>query len=365
LSSDQSLKFGNIRANPELFEWNLDDIRIYKRALKSDEIEALYFENGFPGRLPTIITRSISDISTTSAQSGGVFSLDENTEIIKKGICWNNFPNPDIGSFKTENGGGLDPFSATLTNLQPNTTYYVRAYSINNAGIGYGKEISFKTRGNDSIDLNKGLMAYYPFHGNANDESGNGHQGTTNGAVLTNDRFGNPDYAYKFDGQTNLIYVTDLHIPFYGATINCWAKGLNKIGLQDIMAKYFGYWDIELLIRMIDKYYQIEWSIGDKHVELSNKGDSVNPGLSGFDMLTLVYDGTQIYLYINNTIVDSKTISGTIFNNSLPLLFGGSDRGSSGSPRFNGIIDDIRIYNRPLNNAEITTLYNEENDYPK
>jgi len=45
-------------------------------------------------------------------------------------------------------------------------------------------------------DLNDGLVAHYPFNGNANDASGNGFDGTVNGAILTEDQFGNPDSAY-------------------------------------------------------------------------------------------------------------------------------------------------------------------------
>ena len=44
---------------------------------------------------------------------------------------------------------------------------------------------------NSMADLNNGLVAYYPFNGNANDASGNGNNGTVNGATLTTDRFGN------------------------------------------------------------------------------------------------------------------------------------------------------------------------------
>ena len=51
-------------------------------------------------------------------------------------------------------------------------------------------------------DLNYGLLAYYPFNGNANDESGNGNNGIVNGATLTTDMHGNANSAYNFDGNT-------------------------------------------------------------------------------------------------------------------------------------------------------------------
>jgi len=52
----------------------------------------------------------------------------------------------------------------------------------------------------DTVDLTRGLVAYYPFNGNANDESGNGNNGTINGPVLADDRAGNSNSAYFFDG---------------------------------------------------------------------------------------------------------------------------------------------------------------------
>ena len=50
----------------------------------------------------------------------------------------------------------------------------------------------------------EGLVAWYPFNGNANDESGNENHGTVNGATLTADRFGNVNGAYSFDGGSHI-----------------------------------------------------------------------------------------------------------------------------------------------------------------
>ncbi|TGO02752.1 hypothetical protein PN36_19595 [Candidatus Thiomargarita nelsonii] len=58
-------------------------------------------------------------------------------------------------------------------------------------------------------DLSDGLVAYYPFNGNAQDESGNGHHGTVYGAILVNDRFENIDSAYHFDGINDFIQISD------------------------------------------------------------------------------------------------------------------------------------------------------------
>ena len=55
------------------------------------------------------------------------------------------------------------------------------------------------------VDLDRGLVAYYPFNGNANDESGNGNDGIVNGSTLTSDRNGDDNAAYEFDGLNGYI----------------------------------------------------------------------------------------------------------------------------------------------------------------
>ncbi|MFX0200424.1 MAG: LamG domain-containing protein, partial [Candidatus Hodarchaeota archaeon] len=74
-------------------------------------------------------------------------------------------------------------------------------------------------------DLSDGLVAYYPFSGNANDASDNGHDGIVIGATLTTDRLGNPNSAYNFDGINDLVavlYSSDFQLPTY--TIAAWIR---------------------------------------------------------------------------------------------------------------------------------------------
>ncbi len=75
-----------------------------------------------------------------------------------------------------------------------------------------------------------GLVGYWPFNGNANDESGNGNNGTVNGATLTTDRNGNGNAAYSFDGVDDYIDNTSNGLPFGNTnrTINCWILNNNN-----------------------------------------------------------------------------------------------------------------------------------------
>ena len=78
--------------------------------------------------------------------------------------------------------------------------------------------------------LSDGLVAYYPFNGNANDESGNRNNGTVNGSTLTTDRFGNANCAYSFDGVNDYITIQESDILKVTSelTITTWVK-INSI----------------------------------------------------------------------------------------------------------------------------------------
>ena len=85
-----------------------------------------------------------------------------------------------------------------------------------------------------------GLVAYYPFTGNAADSSGNGNDGTVNGATLTTDRFGNADGAYSFNGTSDYIQAPHNNALNFGTgdfTVSGWVNYSSKTGQQKIFNK--------------------------------------------------------------------------------------------------------------------------------
>jgi uncharacterized protein (TIGR02145 family) len=96
--------------------------------------------------IPTVTTPAITYITVNSASSGGIVTADGGSEVISRGVCWNNAANPTTADSKTIDGTGTGSFSSNITGLTANTTYYVRAYAINSAGTGYGNQTIFKTR---------------------------------------------------------------------------------------------------------------------------------------------------------------------------------------------------------------------------
>ena len=96
--------------------------------------------------VPTLTTTAITDISVNSAKSGGSISSDGSSSITARGVVWGTATNPTIAlSTKTSDGTGTGSFQSSISGLVANTKYYVRAYATNNAGTGYGNELSFTT----------------------------------------------------------------------------------------------------------------------------------------------------------------------------------------------------------------------------
>ena len=92
-----------------------------------------------------LTTTAITSITQTTAVSGGNITDDKGGSVIARGVCWGKTPNPTISDFKSEDGIGTGSFTSSITGLTAGTTYYVRAYSTNSAGTGYGNQVSFIT----------------------------------------------------------------------------------------------------------------------------------------------------------------------------------------------------------------------------
>ncbi|MCX6301008.1 MAG: DUF1566 domain-containing protein [Bacteroidia bacterium] len=96
--------------------------------------------------LPTVTTTAISNITNTSASSGGEVTDDGGANITARGVCWSTTTIPTVAvTTKTTDGTGAGVFTSAIIALTASTTYYVRAYATNSEGTGYGNEISFAT----------------------------------------------------------------------------------------------------------------------------------------------------------------------------------------------------------------------------
>ena len=97
--------------------------------------------------VPTLTTTSITNITATSASSGGNIMSDGGAEISVRGVCWGANINPTTSDSKTTDGTGDDQYSSNLSGLTAGSTYHIRAYATNSVGTAYGADLSFTTLG--------------------------------------------------------------------------------------------------------------------------------------------------------------------------------------------------------------------------
>jgi hypothetical protein len=214
-----------------------------------------------------------------------------------------------------------------------------------------------------------GLVGWWPFSGNANDESGNNYNGTVNGATLTTDRFGNVNSAYSFNGSSDYIQVADataLRLSGTDYTISVWFNETYLVNTehQAIISKRNPYTppaNLDGWLLYIDVLTSPMGKVGIVPAGYPNTcAYTANPiTLNNWVNIVEVYhSGTQIVETYMNGVLNNTTTGVSSPNNTTTLpLYIGSDK-ESNSYFFNGKIDDIGIWNRALTYQEITDLYN-------
>jgi hypothetical protein len=212
-----------------------------------------------------------------------------------------------------------------------------------------------------------GLVAYYPFNGNANDASVNGNNGTVNGATLDVDRFGNLNSTYDFNGINNFIDLGNsqsLNSLQLNYTISYWIHKSDSIKNGMVIASFApGFngagWRYHSGVRgdSIESRFMrsdnITWAIN------SAFQDSVN--LNKWLNICNVRNGVNFSTYVNGVLSSNSIVPNTTINNAPQNTLATTKIGAnwpSSNEYFGGKIDDIGIWNRALNQQEITSLYN-------
>jgi hypothetical protein len=209
-----------------------------------------------------------------------------------------------------------------------------------------------------------GLVGYWPFNGNANDESGNGNNGTVNGAALAVDRFGDNSKAYSFNGTSDFIEVSNsTGLNLIGEmSMSAWVhtSGYNNQNYQTILDKAESYWVWEYLMTL-------SYHIGVIHegkmltaraLGMGNQEQawSVTPYVSSsWELWTVIYSTGNVKIFKNGILDLTQSFSLVPNINLGSLLFG---RGYDLSSQFYGSLDDIGIWNRALTADEVLSLYN-------
>ena len=120
----------------------------YVRAYATNSVGTTYgeqFEFCTADGLPTVVTDTVTNVSATTATTGGEAMADGGFAITARGVCWSTAQQPTIQNNHTTDNVGLGPFASQITALEPGTTYYVRAYATNASGTAYGAQRVFTT----------------------------------------------------------------------------------------------------------------------------------------------------------------------------------------------------------------------------
>jgi len=213
--------------------------------------------------------------------------------------------------------------------------------------------------------INDGLVAHYPFNGNANDESGNGNNGTVNGATLTTDRFGNGNSAYAFDGVDDYIQIEESALIDFQNTdsfsMAFWFKTYSSKPNMVLIGKSIRNYANGYGFIMYHTYAgncplpgYIDFFVG------GGTGESCSWALNdgSWHFLTGIYNSSTnlILLYVDGVLQNDADSRHDDLENSADLFFGG---GEDPELAFEGSMDDIRFYSRSLSEAEIQVLYNQ------
>ncbi len=219
--------------------------------------------------------------------------------------------------------------------------------------------------GQARADLDAGLVAYYPFNGNADDASDNGNDGVVNGATLTEDRFGNPASAYHFNSNSQYISAqsSDELSQMTEISISAWIRTngiLSGYWWQTIVSKgatYGDLWaDYSLALEGNDVLIW-ENSNSSNDAEFTQVDAPLN--IDQWHHVASTYDGSEVSIYLDgNLLVTSPITNNYIRGSDQPLYIGiriDKDIHPHESP-FHGEIDEVRIYNRALSSDEVVEL---------
>jgi hypothetical protein len=217
-----------------------------------------------------------------------------------------------------------------------------------------------------------GLVAHYLFNGNSNDESSNSYDGTVNGATLAADRFGNIDSAYSFDGD-DFISIGGNPLNSIGSgefSVSLWAKvqtfdpdtgylmffGNDRVGTnadEEVIAIAANGENASL-----GRSDQFAYFVYDQYETSVNDVVASPADNSSWYHLVATVSDNNLSLYINGSVVDSTASNPYNFTSSYwnYLTIGAAKYDNSIRYAYEGLIDDIAIYDRALTGAEIQQL---------
>jgi uncharacterized protein (TIGR02145 family) len=342
--------------NPTIWKWDFQNDGIYDSFIQNPSFTytqpgtysvKLYVENANETDFE-VKYNYISVIETQALNAD--FSAEPLEGIVPLTVQFTDesIGSPSVWIWDFQNDGVNDAFiqNPTFTYEEPGE-YSVKLIVINATETDTLVEENYITVNQASNE--DSLVAFYPFNGNAMDETGNGHDGTVyGGATLTSDRFGNENSAYSFNGSSGYIETansTNLNFPQY--SISVWVN-FTQSHIGNVFSKHNagvnGGFSVGVLNQKI-RFYAAGAAYDITSTEDYNDGS--------WHHVAALFSGDSAYLYIDGYL-DTKCLAYGYVSTTAPVLIG-----QAGNYFFNGKADDIRFYSKVLSAEEILELYNE------
>lgn len=277
----------------------------------------------------------------------------------------------------TITGGNGSGATATATILNGAVNQVI----VGNAGSGYtgAPVVSIAAPPSPKPPFSDGLVAYWPFNGDATDATGNGHNGTVAGATLASDRFGSAGKAYQF-GQNSAAITAPLDSSVFAGdfTATVWFKA-DSIEMG---------WPTLLSEEADDSIHYSPFTLGISGLRCGcaypgglNAGSTYASAtfawflapqkpapIGSFNQAVVTKSGNTVTIYVNSQVWEQAMVATPTVQKGSRLWVGRSSWDGQwdvpGTSLFHGILDDIRIYSRALSAQEVKDLYRYESPTP-
>ncbi len=254
--------------------------------------------------------------------------------------------------------------SVLVTGLEPQTLYSFEVAAFDLAGNRSGlAEVTIETT--EPLDTGEpGLVAHYPFDGDANDATPYANHGAIGGNPVfeTATHANGGGMAIKFDGEQDSVLAPNaVQLLSDYTTVSFWIRvdGIN-VAEAEAYVMDFGHWDQRWKISL-PQHRKIVWTTNSKNQQFPNfisdmdSGDGNELVVGLWSYVTMVHDGTNDIIYKDGVLVNTKPANGTLNSTNRPLCFGNNP--IEGKQYFTGALDNVKIYNRAVTEEEALKLY--------
>jgi chitodextrinase len=256
--------------------------------------------------------------------------------------------------------------SAFIKDLETETSYTFEVYAFDAAGNDSEiAEITLSTT--EPLDTGElGLVAHYPFDGDANDATPYDNHGAIGGDPVFEESthpLGAGGQNIKFDGDGDSVLVNNaIQLISDFATVSFWIRvdGQNPSDGEAYILN-FGNWDQRWKISLPSSHLKIVWTTNGNNVQFPSfisdmdSGDGNEMVIDFWWYVTMVHDGEKDLIYVNGDLANSKPVDTKL--NSTARDFGIGNNSTSGGQYFIGGLDNVKLYNRALSAEEVTKLY--------